>query len=310
MKKLLLIRLFLLFTLYATQASEVSMTVNGCKISGTLEIPKSDKPVDVVLIIAGSGPTDRDGNNLITGKNNSLKMLADLFYKNGIASLRYDKRGIGASDKVNESNLSFDMYVNDAIEWVKYLRKDKRFSKIIIVGHSEGSLVGMIVAQRIDVDKFISLCGAGKPAYELIEEQLRNNKVLQELLNNGKVIMDSLKQGFPVKNVNPSLAMLFRPSVQPYIMTWFKYDPAKEISKLTIPILVVGGTTDFQVGVKDAELLSDANQRSKLVIVENMNHILKEVSTSDRMINAQTYSNPELDLSPEFCRTIIEFLNK
>jgi pimeloyl-ACP methyl ester carboxylesterase len=311
MKKFILTILFFLIIIYTAQANEVSIVVNGCMLKGTLEIPKSGKPVDVVLIIAGSGPTDRDGNStLLPGKNNSLKMLADSLYENGIASLRYDKRGIGASDKVNESDLTFDMYINDAVEWVKFLRKDKRFSKIIIAGHSEGSLIGMIVAERIEVDKFISLCGAGEPAFSLIEEQLKNNNLPKELLNKCNAIMDSLKLGITVKNVDPSLAVLFRPSVQPYMISWFKYDPVKEISKLTIPILVVEGTTDIQVNVKDAELLSKANKKSKLVIIENMNHILKEVPTQDRTKNIQSYSKPDLALSEKLCKRVIEFIKK
>ena len=143
MKLFLLAFAFSLLTLSWAQSKDVSIVVKGYELNGTLEVPKSKNPVDAVLIIAGSGPTDRNGNTaILPGKNNSLEMLADTLYNNGIASLRYDKRGIGANKKVNESDLTFGMYVNDAVEWVKYLRKDKRFSKVIIAGHSEGSLCG------------------------------------------------------------------------------------------------------------------------------------------------------------------------
>lgn len=311
MKKLLLTTSFLLFIIFSIQAQDVFIVVKGCTLKGTLEMPKSNKPVDVVLIIAGSGPTDRDGNSsLLPGKNNSLKMLADTLYENGIASLRYDKRGIGASNKVKESNLTFDMYVNDAVQWVKFLRKDKRFSKVIIAGHSEGSLIGMIASERSDVDKFISLCGAGQPAYSLIEEQLKNAKVPKELLNVCNAIIDSLKLGIIVKNVDPSLATLFRPGVQPYMISWFKYDPVREISKLSKPILVIEGTTDIQVSVKDAELLSKANKKAKLDVIENMNHILKDVPTQDRTKNIQSYYNPDLALSAKLCKSIVKFIKE
>jgi pimeloyl-ACP methyl ester carboxylesterase len=311
MKTIFFLAILFLAATIIIQAEEVTVLVNDYTISGTLEIPKSDKPIDVALIIAGSGPTDRDGNNpLIPGKNNSLKMLADLLYENGIASLRYDKRGIGANDKVNESELTFDTYINDAVELVKYLKKDKRFSKIIIIGHSEGSLIGMITVERIDVNMFISICGAGQPAYSLIEEQLKNSNLPEELLNNSLAIMDSLKLGITVKNVDPSLSMQFRPSIQSYMLSWFKYNPAKEISKLTIPILIIQGTTDIQVDVKDAELLSQANKNSKLVVIENMNHVLKEVTTLDKIKNYQSYSNSDLPLSETFSKTVINFIKQ
>jgi hypothetical protein len=291
--------------------NEVSIEVDGCRLVGTLKVPKSDKPVELVLIIAGSGPTDRDGNTpMLAGKNNSLKMISELLESNGIASLRFDKRGIGASDKVNESELTFDNYVNDAVEWIKFLRNDNRFSKIIIIGHSEGSLIGMIAANKTTIDKYISLCGAGEPIYNTILTQLKNNKTSQEIMNNCVEIIDSLKAGYMVKNIDPSLNMLFRPSVQPYIISWFKYDPCKEISKLTIPILVVGGTTDLQVDVNDAKLLSKAEPNAKLYIIENMNHILKDVPTTDRMENFKSYSNPDLPLSPLLSKALVEFIKK
>lgn len=311
MKIFLLAFAFSLLTLSWAQSKDVSILVNGYKLNGTIEVPKSKNPLDVVLIIAGSGPTDRNGNSpLLQGKNNSLKMLADTLYENGIASLRYDKRGIGANEKVNESDLTFDMYVNDAVQWINYLKKGKRFSKIIIAGHSEGSLIGMIAARRAHADKFISICGAGRPAYDLIDEQLKNSHIPDQLLSQCDAIMDSLKQGHTVKDVNPSLAMLFRPSVQPYMISWFKYDPAKEISKLSIPVLIIEGTTDIQVSVKDAELLAGADKNAKLVIVKNMNHILKDVPTLDRTANIQSYSNPDLPLSGTLCKDIVGFIKR
>ncbi len=268
MKLLIFAFAFSLLTSSWAQSKDVSIVVKGYKLNGTLEAPDSKNPADVVLIIAGSGPTDRNGNTtMLPGKNNSLKMLADTLYNNGIASLRYDKRGIGANEKVNESDLTFDMYVNDAVQWIKFLRKDNRFSKIIIAGHSEGSLIGMIAARLAGADKFISLCGAGRPAYDLIKEQLKNNNLPDQLMSQCDAIMDSLKQGRTVKNVNPSLAMLFRASVQPYLISWFKYDPVKEISELAIPVLIIEGTTDIQVSVKDAELLAGADKNAELVIV-------------------------------------------
>jgi len=302
--------LFVMLTVivFQVRAEEVSIIVNGCNLKGTLETPKSEKPIDVVLLISGSGPTDRDGNS--SGKNNSLKMLSDLFYKNGVASLRYDKRGIGASDKVNEADLSFDMYINDVVEWVKYLKNDKRFSRIIIAGHSEGSLLGMIAAKRTDIYKYISLCGAGQPAYSIISEQLKKGGLPQEQIDQCSTLLDSLRNGYNVMNFPPFLNSLFRPSIQKYMISWFQYDPIVEISKLTIPVLIIGGTTDIQVDTLDAEKLNKANKNSELVIIKDMNHVLKEVGTKDRELNIASYSKPELELSVQLCSALIKFIKK
>ncbi len=311
MKKTFLTIVFSMLMIISVNAQEVSVVSGGCTLKGTLEVPESSNHVDVVLIIAGSGPTDRNGNStLLPGKNNSLKMLADTLYAHGIASLRYDKRGVGESveGKGNESDLTFDTFVKDAVQWLKFLKKDRRFGKIIIAGHSEGSLIGMLAAEQVHADKYISLCGAGQPIYKILSEQLKANKLPDALLNQCDSIMDSLKQGKEVKDVSPSLYALFRPSVQPFLISWFKYDPAMIIGRITVPALIVEGTTDIQVSVKQAEILSQADKNSKLVIIKDMNHKLTYVPTLDRMKNAASYSNPDLPLSAELCKSIVSFI--
>jgi pimeloyl-ACP methyl ester carboxylesterase len=311
MRKITVILIISLVCIFQIRAEEVSIIVNGSNIRGTLEVPKSDHPVDVVLLIAGSGPTDRDGNQPL-GKNNSLKMLAELFSKNGIASLRYDKRSVGASDIVNENETSFDMLVNDAVEWIKFLKNDKRFSRIIIAGHSEGSLIGMIAGTKIGIDKYISLCGAGEPAYKIISEQFKNAGLSREVLIQNDKIADSLRNGLNIKNISstPIFKSFYRTSIQKYLISWYQYDPANVISKLMIPVLIVGGTTDLQVDAKEAEILSKASPKSELVIVEDMNHVLKEVATKDRALNFSSYSNPDLELSYQLCKSLIDFIKK
>ena len=129
----------------------------------------------VVLLLSGSGPTDRNGNSpMLPGKNNSLQMLAEGLASNGIASLRYDKRGVGESAKamMAEADLRFETYVDDAVAWCEQLRKDKRFSAVIIAGHSEGSLIGMLAAKRCNAAGFISIAGAGRAAADILRTQL------------------------------------------------------------------------------------------------------------------------------------------
>jgi len=197
------------------------------KLFGTLTIPQKDPPFPVVLIIAGSGPTDRDGNNPRM-KNNALKMLATELMKNGIASLRYDKRGIGKSSSagLKESDLRFENYIEDAIGWTNFLKQDNRFGDIIIIGHSEGSLIGMIASQQKQVKKFISIAGAGQSADKIIRTQLMSQPPI--ILEQASPVLDKLVKGETTENVSQMLYSLFRPSVQPYLISWFKYDPQKE----------------------------------------------------------------------------------
>lgn len=155
---------------------KVVLTTATGEIKGKLLLPEEGKLCPVVLLIAGSGPTDMDGNSSVgTIKNNSLKLLAEELAKNGIASLRFDKRGIASSAAAGkeEIKLRFDDYVNDVEGWIDYLAGDKRFVGITVVGHSEGALIGMVACcRRPEVKGVVSLAGAGRPAYELIEAQI------------------------------------------------------------------------------------------------------------------------------------------
>lgn len=287
--------------------SSAVLKINNDQIFGTLTTPDVTNKVPVALIIAGSGPTDRNGNNPMM-KNNSLKMLAEALAKNGIASLRYDKRAIGESKAAggSESSLVFENYIQDAKSWINYLKQDKRFSKIIIIGHSEGSLIGMVASAK--ADKFVSIAGAGEPADQIIKTQIAA-KSMKQLEDMTFPIIDSLKNGFEVKKVDPMLNALFRPSVQPYLISWFKYNPQTEISKLTIPILILQGNNDLQIAVKDAENLSKANKNAEMAIIDKMNHMMKIID-GDQNANMASYNNETLPLSEILLEKIVSFIKK
>jgi len=279
-------------------------TPNGT-IAGTLLLPATC-PCPVVLIIAGSGPTDRDGNSpLLPGANNSLKYLAEALAAKGIASVRYDKRGIGASRAAmqgGEAELRFDDYVDDAAGWLAKLRADHRFTTVSVVGHSEGSLIGMIAARRAKADAFVSIAGAGRRAGAIIHEQLAA-RVPPELLAAADRTIAQLERGETPDSAPPALGALFRPSVQPYLISWFKYDPAAEIAKLTIPTLIVQGTTDIQVSVADAKALGAAQPKATLVIVDGMNHVMKSVP-ADQAAQVKSYGDPTLPVVPQLVDAI------
>ena len=319
--------LFLSLTLMAfssTNQSETSVvlqTASG-EIHGSLLVPASDTPLTVVLLISGSGPTDRNGNQPMI-PNNSLKMVAEALSEAGIASLRYDKRGVGASAAAitSEADLRFTHYSDDATAWVQWLRADPRFCFIIIAGHSEGSLIGMIAARDASADAFISLAGLADPADVIIERQLASQP--QFVLDMIAPIWDALRRGETVDDVDPMLAALFRPSVQPYMISWMAQHPMQIIAELDIPVQVVQGTHDIQVTNDQATLLASAHAGSdmptpevalhtlrgntRLDFIDGMNHILKPAPTNPQQ-NMATYMQPDLALHPDLIPAIVAFI--
>ncbi|MFF2288627.1 alpha/beta hydrolase family protein [Peribacillus butanolivorans] len=278
---------------------------------GLLETPKDEGPFPVMIIIAGSGPTDKDGNSIaLPGKNNSLKMLAESLAEKGIASIRYDKRGVGENMNLTgkEEDLRFEQYIEDATAWVQFAKKDSRFSKVGIIGHSEGSLIGMAAAKKTETDTFISLAGAGEPIDQVLLKQLEE-QLTPTLLTESKDILTKLKQGKQVETVSADLQSVFRPSVQPYMISWIQYNPIELVKELTIPVLIVNGNRDIQVASTNAEALHKAKGYSELLILEKMNHVLKEAPVN-REGNLATYTNPELPLSSGLVNGIVEFLNE
>ena len=287
----------------------VSLTIRAGRVFGTLELPAHSFPVPVALIIAGSGPTDRNGNSIaLPGSNNSLKLLAAGLAERGIASLRYDKRGIAASRAAmaKEEDIRFEDYIADAKGWIAQLESDPRFSSIIVVGHSEGSLIGMVAARESNADAFVSLEGAGRNAKDVITAQLAA-QLPPAVVNQAKDIMTRIEAGQQVDSIPPFLAPLFRPSVRPYLVSWFKYTPSVEMAKLKIPALVVQGTTDIQTSQEDAKLLAAALPAARLVMIEGMNHVLK-TAPPGRAEQMPAYSDPSLPVVPTLLEEISAFI--
>lgn len=290
-------------------AGEIVLENTTGSLYGTLEIPESSVTLPFVLIISGSGPTDRDGNiQGLQGKNNSLKYVAEALALNGVASLRFDKRGVGksVSSVLREEDIKLETYIDDVTAWINYLRSRGKYHKLFVLGHSEGSLIGMLAAQQGNVNGFISISGAGRSAPEIIIEQTRKQLPL-DLMKEAERIIGELKAGRMVKSPPPALNLLFRESVQPYLISWFKYEPAKEIAKLDIPVLIVQGTTDIQVTIDDARLLNDASKKSKLIIIEGMNHVLKHVP-GDVQKQLASYADPSLPVSEELVNALLKFI--
>ncbi|HWW76208.1 MAG TPA: alpha/beta fold hydrolase [Pyrinomonadaceae bacterium] len=280
------------------------------KLYGTLEVPIRGKaPYPVVLIISGSGPTDRNGNSsVIPGANNSLKYLAEGLAAYGIASLRYDKRGIAESVMAakSEADLRFDTFIEDAVLWGRKLREDRRFAQLVVAGHSEGSLVGMVAARRLPADGFVSVAGSGRRMDALVLEQVKP-QFSPEMYAKTEAVFKSLLEGKTVEDAPKELAALFRPSVQPFLISLLKYDPAAELAKLKSPALVAQGTHDLQVTVADAQALARAKPDARLVLVEGMNHVLK-MTAADAKQQVAAYSDPSLPVADKLLTEFVAFV--
>jgi len=286
--------------------TEVFIDTSLQSIYGTLTMPEATGKIPVVLIISGSGPTDRNGNNPFGLSTDSYQLLARSLALNKIASLRFDKRGVAKSISAlaDEKMLTVGTYVNDGESWIKWLRKDKRFSKIIVLGHSEGALIGTLVTNFQRADGFISISGSGIRADSLIIQQL--SKQSPALADTAKVIIDHIKKG-EAFYVNKDLAPIFRPDVANYLRSWFKLSPVVEISLLRCPVIVIQGTYDLQVSVGEAKLLAEARPGAMLVIIDKMNHVMKN-APDDIQGNISTYKNRELPLSDQLTPAITEFI--
>ena len=295
-------------------STSTELTTGTLTLRGTLETPDSPAPWPAVLIVAGSGPTDRNGNSAaLPGANDSLKQLAQGLAKQGIASVRYDKRGIGQSvpdtgPALREEDLVFGDFVNDAAAWVRQMQADKRFAGVALAGHSEGAIIALAVANTTPVGAVVTLAGPGENLADVVQRQIHANPANPSVLvAEVDRILTELRAGRRVPTVSPLLAPIFRPSVQPFLISAIAYDPAKLISTLKTPVLIVQGESDLQVTTGDAQLLSAADPQAKLLLIPGMNHLFKQVG-DDLALNQRSYGDPTVTFSPALLPALVPFL--
>lgn len=279
------------------------------RLFGTLALPREGKPNTLCIIVAGSGATDRNGNSGVFVYSNSYKMLSDSLATNGYAVIRYDKRGVGESVYAfnNETELSFPLYYEDLGIIIQNQRKEGHYEKIVLIGHSEGSTVALMAALKDSVDGYISLCGPGRPADSLLLTQLSNQplKIREEAAS----IIRSINAGQNVPKVSEVLQSLFRPSIQPYLRSWFAVSPYREIAGLKCPALIVQGNTDIQVAVREGEILQGGLPEARLITIDQMNHVLK-TAPADPARNIRTYGDPYMPLHKDLVPALLPFLEK
>ncbi len=293
---------------YAQDLQSTNIEINQF-VDGTLLEPPS-KSKTLAIIIAGSGPTNRDGNQGI-GKNNSLKKLAYHLANQGVASFRYDKRILKLSreNALDQTKLRFDDFVKDAADVVNYFKlyhnEEYGFEKFILIGHSQGALVAQLASLKTAVNGLVLLCGSSKPFSEILVSQVE--KQAPFLVQDLKVSLDSLQKVGYVNKINPLLNSVLYKDVQPFLKSWLVHDPSKIAEQIEEPTLVIGGTTDIQIPAEEARSLAEHLQNGKFVIIENMNHVLKTVKDLS-LENQKSYTNPNLPLSEELKSEIAAFI--
>ena len=307
----LIIGLLLFYSAAYSQSKEdsVSLFTTTGTLRGSLFVPADKTSFPLLIIIAGSGPTDRYGNNPMGVNANSYKMLAEALNIENIGVLLFDKRGVAKSTEAGkkEADLRFETYVEDVVQWTEFIKKDKRVTGIFIAGHSEGSLIGMLTVQKIKIEGYISIAGPARGIAEIVTQQYAQQ------LPKAAPVIDSLfrrlQNNQPLDSVPPYLMAIFRPSVQPYIKSWMKYIPCDEIKKLTVPTLIIQGSTDVQVDPNEATLLKHCKENATLLLLDSMNHILKSAPAA-RAQNIATYANPTLPLYQGLTTAIALFIRK
>ncbi len=274
-------------------------------LPGTLSYPKSDKAIPLAIFIHGSGNADRNGNQGNLANAEHIKQLADSLNANGLAFYRFDKRNATPSNIqkiVMETSTIHDL-VKDVSVSINEFGKDARFSSIYLIGHSQGSLVGMLAVSD-QVSGYVSLAGPGTTVDKSLIHQLKAQnpdlgRVAEEHVN-------ELMETDTIKEVHFMLLSIFKPHNQKYLKNWMLLNPANEIQKLKIPVLIINGDSDSQVTVQDAQLLKQAKPEASLVIIKKMNHMLKTVENTTE--NTASYTNPNFPLSQELVGTLVEFI--
>lgn len=285
---------------------------------GTLLAPERSGDA-VVLLIAGSGPTDRNGNSGGTLTTNSYLLLARALESEGIASFRYDKRGVGASrfarpQEVRQEELRFEDFIEDTAAWIAPLR-ERGFGRIILAGHSEGALIALeVAAQRPDeVTAVVSLAGAGYPIDEILLAQLGRELISFNpgLLLRTQSILAAIKAGKTVTDIPPLLQPVFPAAVQPYLSSWMRYDPRESVRHVSQPLLILNGDNDIQISADNAEALAAAQPAARKIIVAGMTHLLKTSEVTDpRQQKITHYMNPSIPISEELVGHLAAFVRE
>ena len=275
---------------------------DSIELPGTLTYSKDNGPL--IIWVHGSGNTDRNGNQGAIIKANYIKQFRDSINKKDIAFFSFDKRTSNPKNSKFLKNISFNDLVNDVKKVISHFKSDTRFSEIILIGHSQGSLIAMLASEN--THKYISIAGPSSGIDKTLIQQI--TKQAPFLVDALKAHIKELKETGAIKEVNPMLLTLFKKENQAFFADWMQYNPSEEIKKLMIPILIISGTKDIQVKTEDADALHAANKNSTLVLINNMNHVLKNIEVDAD--NMKSYYAAHYKLSNKLISEIVKFIKK
>jgi len=295
-------------------ATEVSAPGPQGPLRGTLLAPAGEAQA-TMLIIPGSGATDRDGNSPMGVAAAPYRLLAEALAERAIASVRIDKRGMFASAAAGNANaVRIRDYAADTRSWIDAIRAQSGEGCIWVLGHSEGVLVALATAAESaeGICGLILVSGAGRRLSDVLREQVRASPPLAPHLDAALAAIDRLERGerVDVTGMSPMLLPLFAPPVQDYLIDNFSHDPAALAARVQVPMLIVQGLSDLQITEADARRLATANPRARLVLLPNVNHVLKRVDGDDRAANVATYADPALPLATGVAEAIAEFVRR
>jgi hypothetical protein len=291
-------------SVFAASASAEESKIRVGAIDAVLTIPPDVERPPVALLIAGSGSTDRDGNGPQV-KPATLKKLSEQLVAHKIATLRYDKRGAGGwkPEFGRPEDFRFKDYVDDAAALVNYLRSSGKFSKVILVGHSEGGLVAILTAGRVPVDRLVLLATAARRQGDLIKAQLEKS-LAPDVYTPIASAIDAIMAGQIVDP--PPRGLAIAPSMQPGMASAFTEDPIDPLKKIDAPTLIVGGGRDLQVARVDFIALGTASPAAKMLWLPDMNHVLVDVT--DDADNMAAYGQSERPLDPRLIDSVADFI--
>lgn len=291
-------------------AAPASEPITAGALAGSLTRP-SGRPRATMLLIPGSGPTDRDGNNVLGVMAAPYRMLAQGLATKGVATVRIDKRGMFGSKAAGDPNaVTIAAYAADTGAWIAAARKATGAKCVWLAGHSEGGLVALASAHQSSVCGLVLIAAPGRPLDVIIREQVAANPGNASIEGQVNSALIGLKSGkhVDVSAMHPALAQgLFNPKVQDFLIDAFRYDPATLVKETRVPVLIVQGENDIQVARGDADRLAAAQPKAKLLIISGMNHVLK-VAPAERKANAATYADPSLPLALGLVEAIAGFV--
>jgi uncharacterized protein len=273
-------------------------------IDAVLTVPSDVERPPVVLLIAGSGSTDHDGNGP-QAKPATLKKLSEQLVARKIATLRYDKRGAGGwkAEYGRPEDFRFPQFVDDATALVNYLRGSRKFSRVVLAGHSEGGLVAILTARRVPVDRLVLLVTAARRQGDLVKAQLEKKLPPDKLEPIVKAI-DAMMAGQIVDP--PPQGLAIAPSMQPGIASAFAEDPIPPLKLIDQPTLIIGGGRDLQMARLDFAALSAASPVAKTLWLPEMNHVLVDVT--DDADNMTAYNQSERALNSALVDSVAAFI--